>query len=96
MSALAMEADPLDQKPKMEFCSEGIQDFFSVLRSLGEGHLWRSHVASAFLSLQLLVGSLGLNPLEVVDHPRVSSREVTSRRMGVEIECRHWMSRLQV
>ena len=95
MSALAMEADPLDQKPKMEFCSEGIQDFFSVLRSLGEGHLWRSLVASAFLSLQLLDGSLGLNPQARVDRWWVS-RGVTSRRMGVEIECRHWMSRLQV
>ena len=87
MSALAMEADPLDQKPKMEFCSEGIQDFFSVLRSLGEGHLWRSHVASAFLSLQLLVENLGLNPRAVLDHRE--SRGVTSRRLGVEIECRH-------
>lgn len=86
----------------MGSCSEVIQDSFSVLRSLWEGHLWSwILVASAFLSLQLLGGSQGLRsspgvPAEFpgVD-PRVS-RGATSGQQGVEIGCRrrwvsHWL-----
>ena len=92
MSAQTMEeADRLDRRPRMESCFEVIQDSFSVLHFLGEGHLGRSHVASAFLSLQLLDGSLELKS-DPGEDPMQVSLEVTSGRQGVEIGChrRHW------
>ena len=85
----------------MGSCSEVIQDSFSVLRSLWEGHLWSwILVASAFLSLQLLGGSQGLRSSPgVPEVPGVDqrvSRGETSGRQGVEIEYRRWVSWLQV